>query len=125
MKNVLQSHRDLIVWQRSIELVTEIYRLVKILPKTETYALSDQMRRSVISIASNIAEGFGRNSTREYIQFLSISRGSCFELDTQIQACLKIGYLTEEDIKKSFAFLEEIIKMLNTLISKLKSNLGG
>ena len=123
MKSGLQSHRDLVVWQKSMDLVVEVYKLVKLLPKEETYALSDQMRRAVVSIPSNIAEGFGRNSTREYIQFLSIARGSCFELETQLQVCVRIKYLPEENLKISFGFLDEITKMLNTLISKLKSNL--
>ena len=119
----MTNYKDLIVWQKSMSLVVEVYKLVKFLPKEETYALSDQMRRAVISIPSNIAEGHGRNSTREYIQFLSVARGSCFELDTQINACVRVEYLTEDDVKVSFNFLNEIIKMLNTLISKLKSNL--
>jgi len=123
VKSGLQSHRDLVVWQKSMDLVVEVYKLVKLLPKEETYALSDQMRRAVVSIPSNIAEGFGRNSTREYIQFLSIARGSCFELETQLQVCVRIKYLPEENLKISFGFLDEITKMLNTLISKLKSNL--
>lgn len=67
----MQSHKDLVVWQKSMQLLVEIYRLVKFLPKTETYALSDQMRRAVVSIPSNIAEGYGRGSTREYIQYLT------------------------------------------------------
>jgi len=119
----LQNHKELIAWQKAMDLVVEVYKLVKLLPKEETYALSDQMRRAVVSIPSNIAEGFGRNSTREYIQFLSIARGSCFELETQLQVCVRIKYLPEENLKISFGFLDEITKMLNTLISKLKSNL--
>lgn len=106
-----------------MNLIVEIYRLVPLLPKFETYALSDQMRRAVISIASNIAEGYGRNSTREYIQFLGIARGSCFELETQIQACLHVGYLTEKDTEVSLGLLSEIIRMLHSTISTLKEKL--
>jgi four helix bundle protein len=93
------------------------------LPKFETYALSDQMRRAVISIASNIAEGYGRNSTREYIQFLCVARGSCFELETQVQACLHVGYLTEKDTEISLGLLNEIIRMLHSMIRTLKEKL--
>ncbi|MBQ7705925.1 MAG: four helix bundle protein [Selenomonadaceae bacterium] len=114
--------KDLIVWQKSMKLFVEVYKLVKLLPKEETYALSDQMRRAVVSIPSNIAEGFGRNSTREYIQFLSIARGSCFELDTQIQGCLLIEYFTEKNAKVSLDLLDEIGRMLSAMINKLKSN---
>ena len=78
----MQNYKELIVWQKSMDLVAEIYKLVKFLPKEETYALSDQMRRAVVSIPSNIAEGYGRNSTRDYVKFLKTARGSCFELET-------------------------------------------
>ena len=105
-----------------MDLVAEIYKLVKFLPKEETYALSDQMRRAVVSIPSNIAEGYGRNWTRDYVKFLKTARGSCFELETQIQACVRIKYFTEENAKISFSFLDEIIKMLNALIKKLSDN---
>ena len=119
----MQNHKELIVWQKAIDLVAEVYKLVKMLPKEETYALSDQMRRAVVSIPSNIAEGFGRNSTREYVHFLRIARGSCFELDTQIIACVKIAYLSENETKLSSELLNEIIKMLSSMIKKLSSNL--
>ena len=118
----LQNHKELIAWQKAMDLVVEVYKLVKMLPKNETYALSDQMRRAVISIPSNIAEGYGRNSTREYIQFLSVARGSCFELDTQLQACGRIEYLSEKNLKPAFDLLSEIIKILNATISTLKKS---
>ena len=78
------NYKGLIVWQKSMDLVVEIYKITKILPKYETYGLADQMRRAAISIPSNIAEGQGRNSSREFVHFLKISRGSCAELDTQL-----------------------------------------
>ena len=78
------NYKGLIVWQKSMDLVVEIYKITKILPKYETYGLADQMRRAAISIPSNIAEGQGRNSSRECVHFLKISRGSCAELDTQL-----------------------------------------
>lgn len=115
----LKGYKNLIVWQKSMDLIVEVYHLVKLLPKSETYALSDQMRRAVISIASNIAEGQGRDSTREYARFLNISRGSCFELETQLNACVLVEYLTEDETKKAFDILEEIGKMLNTMLNKL------
>ena len=118
----MNDYKELIVWQKAMDLTVEIYKLVKLLPKEETYALSDQMRRAVISIPSNIAEGFGRNSTREYIQFLSIARGSCFELETQLQACEHIKYLSEKDVNFSFNLLNEISRMLSAMINKLKQN---
>ena len=116
----MKGYKELTVWQKAMDLTVEIYKLVKLLPKTETYALSDQMRRAVVSIPSNIAEGKGRDSINEYIYFLNIARGSCFELETQLQACVRIEYLTEKETKFSFDLLDEIGKMLTAMIQKLK-----
>ena len=80
----MNSYQDLEVWKKSIDFVEQIYRLVKQLPKEETYALSDQMRRAAVSIPSNIAEGANRKTTKEYIQFLYIALGSAAELETQL-----------------------------------------
>jgi len=104
-----------------MQLIGEVYRLVRLLPKTETYALSDQMRRCAISIASNIAEGQGRDTVREFIYFLTIARGSCFELNTQVEAGVLVGYFTDDDVENSLNLLSEIGRMLNSLIRKLKS----
>ena len=114
----VKSFKDLTVWQKSMDVVVSVYKLAKMLPKDETYALSDQLRRAVVSIPSNIAEGSGRNSTKEYIQFLYIALGSACEVETQIIIAQRIGYLKdiEEDIKN----INEIKKMLNGLISSLK-----
>lgn len=121
----MNEYKKLIVWQKSMNLIVEIYRLVKLLPKTETYALSDQMRRSVISIASNIAEGKGRNAIGDYIRFLNIARGSCFELETQINACILIEYITENEATVALNLVSEISKMLTTMINKLKISTGN
>jgi four helix bundle protein len=114
----VNSFKDLIVWQKSIDFVTSIYLLVKQLPKEETYALSDQLRRAVVSVPSNIAEGFGRNSTKEYIQFLYIALGSASEVETQVIIGQKIGYF--KDVEQYMQEINEIKKMLNGLISALK-----
>lgn len=112
-------YRDLQIWQKSVDLCVEVYRLVKLLPKEETYALSDQMRRSVVSIPSNIAEGYARRSTKEYLKFLSIANGSRTELETQLIICNKIGYLKDTDINYAMQTTEEIGKMLSVIMSKL------
>ena len=91
------------------------------LPKEETYALSDQMRRAAISIPSNIAEGNGGKSLTDYARFLDIARGSEYELETQFEICIMLGYLTETDCKKVFELINEIGRMLHTLITKLKT----
>ena len=119
----LQSYKEFTVWQKSMDLAVEIYRIVEFLPKTETYSLSDQMRRAAVSIPSNIAEGQGRNSTREFIKFLAIARGSRCELETQLQLCNRIGYLTEDETKTALNLCEEVSRMLNVLIKKLTATL--
>ena len=117
----MKNYKDLIVWQKAMDLSVEIYQLVKKLPKHETYALSDQMRRAAISIPSNIAEGKSRVSQKEFLYFLGIAKGSRAELETQLQICEKIGYLNEEDTKNAFGLLTEIEKMLVKLQAAVKS----
>jgi len=89
----MTGYEKLNVWQESMNLVTKIYKIVKKLPKEEVYSLSDQIRRSAVSIPSNIAEGSSRNSKKEFMQFLYISLGSLCELETQLKICINIGYL--------------------------------
>ncbi len=119
---MIRDFKDLIVWQKAMELVTEVYILVKKLPKEELFALSDQMRRAAISIPSNIAEGQGRNSTKEYIHFLAIAKGSKAELETQLLLCVKINYLEDSEIETAINLIHEVGKMLNTLQKSLKPN---
>ena len=114
------NYKELKVWQKAMDLTVEVYKLVKLLPKEETYALSDQMRRAVVSIPSNIAEGQGRNSDKEFIQFLSIARGSLWELETQIEICLRIGYIDQSLAIDTNNLIAEISKMLNALSNSLK-----
>lgn len=102
-------------------MAKEIYRLVKLLPKDEAFSLSDQMRRAAVSIPSNIAEGQDRNSGKEFLHFLSIARGSRAELETQIQICVMVGYLSDTDVREVNRLLKEIGRMLSALISKLKT----
>ena len=117
----MASYRELIVWQKSMDMVEEIYRLVKRLPKEETYALSDQMRRAVVSIPSNIAEGHGRNSEKEFARFLSIAQGSRAEIDTQVEICLRLGYITAEQANRAQDLSNEVGRMLRTMLKKLST----
>jgi len=100
----------------------EVYSLVKRLPKEELYGLSDQMRRAAVSIPSNIAEGQGRKSTKEFLQFLSIANGSRTELETQLLLCVEIGYLSDSDITATWQTLQEVGKLLNALINSLNKS---
>jgi len=119
---MIKDFKDLIVWQKAMDAVLLVYKLVKKLPKEETYALSDQMRRAAVSIPSNIAEGQARNSSKEFAQFLAIAKGSKAELETQLLLCVKIGYLTEQDIQGVVEILQEVAKIINALLNKLTTN---
>jgi four helix bundle protein len=116
------SYQGLLVWQKAMDLSVLIYKLTKKLPKEELFSLSDQMRRAAISIPSNIAEGQERNTDKEFAHFLTISRGSKAELETQLLICEKVGYLKEADIVEAINLLIEIGKMLSSLIHKLKGS---
>ena len=115
-------YKQLIVWHKSMDLVVEIYALVKLLPKEELYALSDQMRRAVVSIPSNISEGLGRNSDKEFVQFLSVSRGSLWELETQLEVCERLNYIDNSKTSKARNLITEISKMINSLANSLHKN---
>jgi len=120
IKMKIRSYKDLMVWQRSMDLVESIYRITEKLPAKEQWGFLSQMRRAAVSVPSNIAEGYGRQSSGNYIQFLSISRGSLLELETQIELCIRLKYLTRIDSEKILNEIMEINKMLTSLISKIK-----
>lgn len=114
-----KGYRGLIVWQKAMDLVTEVYSACKILPKEELYALSDQMRRAVVSIPSNIAEGYMRTTEKDYKNFLAIASGSCAELETQILVCEKLGYLDSSYTNKLLDMTDEIGRILYGMRKKL------
>ncbi len=117
----IESFRDLIIWQKSIDLVENIYQITDKLPKKETWVLLSQMRRAAISIPSNIAEGYGRHTTGEYKHYLSISRGSLLELETQIYICQRLKFFTLQEIELILLNIQEINKMFNSLINKMRN----
>jgi len=114
------SYKNLTVWQKSMDLVSEVYNLTEKFPKSETYGLASQMQRSVVAIPSNIAEGQKRNYSKEFLQFLHISYGSGAELETQLEICKKLPKLKNLEYNKAEQLLNEVMKMLNSLISSLK-----
>ena len=118
----IKSYKDLNIWQRSIKVVEEIYKITKNFPKEEIYGLTSQLRRSAVSIPSNIAEGFARFSNKEYKQFLFISLGSCAELFTQITIALRLGYFENKEADKLLNEIDEISKMSMNLIKKLDTS---
>ena len=116
----MKSYRDLIVWQKSMDLVTLIYNLVLVLPENEKYGLIPQIKRSIISIPSNIAEGYGRNYRKDYSRFLQIARGSLFENQTQLEIAVNLDFIKVENLEEIKELSIEIEKMLNSLIKKLE-----
>ena len=115
----MDSYRDLRVWQRSMQLVTEVYARIRSLPREEMFALSQQIRRAAVSMPSNIAEGYGRRSAKEYSRFLNIAMGSKYELETQLLICVSLGYISEEDIEPALELCDQIGRMLNALLTRL------
>jgi four helix bundle protein len=110
-------YKQLKVWQKAMDLTMEIYRLVKFLPREETYALSDQLRRAVVSIPSNIAEGHGRGTDKEFVKFLWIARGSLLEVETQLIICNRLALIKVEESNFAQSLIVEVGKMLNALIT--------
>lgn len=116
----VSSYKDLIVWQKSMLLVKEIYLITKEMPDEEKFGLTSQIRRAVVSIPSNIAEGWGRNSKGSYINHLKISNGSLCETETQILIIEMLAYLEKSKLDASKNLLKECSKMLKSIINKLE-----
>lgn len=117
------SFKDLIVWQKSMDLTVYVYSNIKKLPQIENFGLLSQIQRSVVSVPSNIAEGYGRNQTRDFIRFLQISTGSLYELQTQMEICHRLTYIEKAEYNTFDQYSVEIAKMLSSLIRKLKESL--
>jgi len=119
----MQTHKDLILWQKSVDFVVEVYKLTNSFPKEEIYGLTSQIRRSAVSISSNIAEGYGRHSDKELVRFLFISLGSASEIETQLLISQRLKFLDNESFEKLNRDILEIIRMLSALIKS--KNQGG
>ncbi|NCP61557.1 MAG: four helix bundle protein [Flavobacteriales bacterium] len=114
----IHSHKDLKVWQESMDLVIKIYKVSKDFPKNEVYGLSSQLRRAAVSIPSNIAEGAGRKGENEFIRFLYIALGSLSEVETQLEISQRLDYINDiEEINKRIYFIRN---MISNLIKSLK-----
>jgi four helix bundle protein len=114
-----RSHKDLDVWKKSVRLVVDLYRLTKRFPPEERFGLTAQIRRASTSVPANIAEGWGRGSTKEYIQFLKIARGSLTELDTHLIVSGELGYVDANESARIETAVSDVGKMLNRLIRAL------
>jgi four helix bundle protein len=114
------SYRDIKAWQKAIDLVLEIYTSTRNFPKEELYGLASQLRRAAVSVASNIAEGKGRCTDKEFLLFLHHARGSIFEVETQLIIAGKLGYITRAEVEQMGSAAGEIARMLNGLIKAIK-----
>ena len=115
----IKTYRDLNIWNTGIEMVKDIYKLTEKFPKHEMYGLVSQMRRSAISIPSNVAEGFRRHHNKEYRQFLYVSLGSCAELETQLTIAKELEHLPEKEEIRLLEKLDHICRMISNLLKKL------
>jgi four helix bundle protein len=119
----IKSHRDLIVWQKAMELTVAIYHVSKSFPKDETYGLTSQLRRASVSIPANIAEGQGRRLVKEFQQFLAHARGSLLEVDTHMELALRLGYIGKQEYVAVHEKIDEVGRLLNGLLRSLSSNI--
>ncbi len=117
----MKTYKELNVWQKSMDLIEEIYKITCNFPSEEKFGISMQMRRASVSIPSNIAEGWGRSSLKEYIQLLVIARGSLMELETQLEISKRLNYVRDSDMVLNL--ISEVGKMLNGLLGSLKNKL--
>jgi four helix bundle protein len=117
----IKSHRDLIAWQKAMDLTVKIYQVTKSFPKEEIYGLTSQIRRASASIAANIAEGQGRRFNKVFQQFLANARGSLLELDTHLELAFRVGYIDKEIYQNLRGQLDEVGRILNGLLRSLDS----
>jgi len=120
----MKTYKELIVWQKSVEFVTMIYSATKNFPKEEIYGLTNQIRRAAVSVPSNIAEGFGRNSKKDFKRFSQIAISSLFEIQTQLEIAKNLKFISDKDFINLFDLTREIEAMLASLIRKLKTEVS-
>jgi four helix bundle protein len=115
----VKSHRDLIVWQKAMDLAAEVYRISEAFPRSQIYGLTSQVTRAAASVPGNIAEGSARATTRDYAHFLSIAKGSLMEAETYLTLAVRLRFVSEEDMAPLLSLVTEISKMLTAMRSKL------
>ncbi len=122
MAQAVKNYRELLVWQRSMDLAEKVYRVTRDFPDQERFGLTSQLQRAVVSIASNIAEGQARNSTRDFLRCLGIAKGSAQEVQTQLELSCRFAYLDQQRHKELDAAIEEVCRLLNGLIRSLTTD---
>ena len=120
MENAIQSHRDLKVWQKAMDLTVEIYRLAAKLPRSETYRLVNQITRAAASVPANLAEGHARATRKDFANFVAIARGSWMETETFLMLAVRLNYVDASDAATAFGLITENSKMLTALRNRLK-----
>ncbi len=118
----IKCYRDLIAWQRAMDLCVAVHVYTQCFPRHELYGLTAQLRRAAVSVPSNIAEGCGRLTTGEFIQSLGYARGSLAECETQILCAARFGYLSEENISTDLDLVQEVGRLINGLIRALSAS---
>ena len=118
----IESHRDLIVWQKAMDLAVQVYRLASHFPATEPYRLTAQVTRAVASVPANIAEGHARSTRRDYANFLAVAKGSLMETETFIMLAVRLSYLSDEQAKAALNLITEISKMITAIRNKLRDS---
>ena len=118
----MKDYKDLIVWKKSMRLTKEVYTLTSRLPKAETFGLTSQLQRAAASVPANIAEGYGRCSKLDYLHFLRISRGSLYELETELWICVSLGYVSKKEATGCFSLQSEVSRMLYGLIQQVSAS---
>jgi four helix bundle protein len=121
----IRNHRDLVAWQVAVDLGMKVYQVSRKWPKEELYGLTSQARRAAVSVAANIAEGNGREGTREYLQFLSHSHGSLMEVDTHIEFARRCGYVVEDELDEIVALIARCAKLLSGLRTALQRKMNS
>ncbi len=119
----MKTFRDLLIWQKAIALVTKCYKCTRQFPKEEMFALTSQIKRCTVSIPSNIAEGFGRGTSKDFYRFLNIAMGSLFEFQTQIEIAFNLEYISTDDFNKLYEESRELERMLSAFMVKVKEKI--
>jgi four helix bundle protein len=119
--DAIKSYEDLTAWQLAVAATIEVYRVTSLFPSEERFGLTQQVRRAAVSVPSNIAEGYGRGSRQDYARFLRVGRGSLYEVETQLQIAVRLGYLEDEAYREIRAKLSEAGRVLAGLIRSIES----
>ncbi len=120
----IESHRDLIVWRKAMDLAVEVYRVTAGFPRSELYRLTSQITRAVASVPANIAEGHARATRKDYANFLAIAKGSLMEVETFLMLGLRLGYVNEEQAERPLSLVTEVSKMITAIRLRLREGSG-